>query len=528
MLRLAQRWEKTDNADDRDRAKSLRAALALIEQKGVENLFKDMVKGLGTKNPNSQELKNLLGNDTKLIAALQEILSTLETEDEAERIRKQIKELEEAIKAITEVNESRRSTAPETRTRCSDPNNVAKEQGQIAKETQDIANRLDKNNKGNPNAGAQKNDDRAEAKPESKPGESSPEAKPETQENKAANKPDGASAPMAGMGEPKPTPMDAGMSSDKPSPMGGMPAGDQKPMSGKPMDPAADQKPMSGNPKAEGDNKGDQKRSSGQKGGDGKPMTGKPDMPMSGSPSSSKPSSGQPSSGQPSSGQPAVGNRAAASPRRRTRPSRTCKKPCRSRRRAQEDIEQNKRNDGSKKQDAGNPGSSNGHQGTRKAPQAAPRKGTGQAAGQPRRARRPHAPHADRGQGRDRRASTRRVVARTSNQKTTAEIQKSQAEADKEEPRSSPRPRRPQADGGRRLGGRVRRACSRGEGATWKRPEAPQRGPRRRGQTQHIEQDIIDQLKMMKEALKKAKQDLENQQSKPRSRKTAGQAATRS
>ena len=94
---------------------------------------------------------------------------------------------------------------------------------------------------------------------------------------------------------------------DKPSPMGGMPAGDQKPMSGKPMDPAADQKPMSGNPKAEGDNKGDQKPSSGQKGGDGKPMTGKSDIPMSGSPSSSKPSSGQPSSGQPSSGQPSSG-----------------------------------------------------------------------------------------------------------------------------------------------------------------------------------------------------------------------------
>ena len=34
-------------------------------------------------------------------------------------------------------------------------------------------------------------------------------------------------------------------------------------------------------------------------------------------------------------------------------------------------------------------------------------------------------------------------------------------------------------------------------------------------QTQVIEEDIIEQLKMMKEALKKAKQDLENQQSKP-------------
>src|SRR5437867_11543923 len=47
VLRLAQRWEKSDNLDDRDRAKSLRGALELIEKKGVENLFKDLVKGLG-------------------------------------------------------------------------------------------------------------------------------------------------------------------------------------------------------------------------------------------------------------------------------------------------------------------------------------------------------------------------------------------------------------------------------------------------------------------------------------------------
>src|SRR5262245_36455309 len=50
MLRLAQRWEKSDSPDDRDRAKTLRSALTLIEQKGVENLFKDLVKGLGTKS----------------------------------------------------------------------------------------------------------------------------------------------------------------------------------------------------------------------------------------------------------------------------------------------------------------------------------------------------------------------------------------------------------------------------------------------------------------------------------------------
>src|SRR5262245_49649887 len=87
MLRLAQRWEKSDNPDDRDRAKSLRAGLELIEKKGVENLFKDLVKGLGAKNPNSSDFNTLLGKDAKLIGALQEILAVLETEDETERVR---------------------------------------------------------------------------------------------------------------------------------------------------------------------------------------------------------------------------------------------------------------------------------------------------------------------------------------------------------------------------------------------------------------------------------------------------------
>jgi hypothetical protein len=41
-------------------------------------------------------------------------------------------------------------------------------------------------------------------------------------------------------------------------------------------------------------------------------------------------------------------------------------------------------------------------------------------------------------------------------------------------------------------------------------------------QTQDIEQDIIDQLTMMKEALKKAKQDLQNQQSKPSDANSSG------
>src|SRR5690348_10079511 len=43
VLKLAQKWEKSDNPDDKSRAKTLRAALKLAEERGVENLFRDLL-----------------------------------------------------------------------------------------------------------------------------------------------------------------------------------------------------------------------------------------------------------------------------------------------------------------------------------------------------------------------------------------------------------------------------------------------------------------------------------------------------
>ena len=110
-------------------------------------------RGLATKNPNSGDFNTLLGKDAKLIAALQEILAVLETEDETERIRRQIKEIKEAIKAIKEVKRDQEITRARTENPKSDTNKISKQQGDLAKDTQDIANKLGgKDNKGNPNA----------------------------------------------------------------------------------------------------------------------------------------------------------------------------------------------------------------------------------------------------------------------------------------------------------------------------------------------------------------------------------------
>src|SRR5688500_3234649 len=51
LLALAQRWEKSDNPDERDRAKSLRAALTIAAEKGVDRLFEELKQGLSNPNP---------------------------------------------------------------------------------------------------------------------------------------------------------------------------------------------------------------------------------------------------------------------------------------------------------------------------------------------------------------------------------------------------------------------------------------------------------------------------------------------
>src|SRR5881227_2659261 len=83
LLELAQRWEKSDNPEDRERAKTIRTALKIAEERGVKNLFQDLVAGLANPNQTGDKVNRLLVEDAKLVAALRDILRTLQTEDEA-------------------------------------------------------------------------------------------------------------------------------------------------------------------------------------------------------------------------------------------------------------------------------------------------------------------------------------------------------------------------------------------------------------------------------------------------------------
>ncbi|MFM8272768.1 MAG: hypothetical protein ACKODX_10605, partial [Gemmata sp.] len=157
VLRLAQRWEKSDSSEDKDRAKSLRAVLKLAEERGVEKLFKELIEGLNAKSLGGSDFETLLGKDKKLIDALTEILKILETEDDSARVREEIRKLEEAIKAIRDIKTKQENLLARTFNPKSDADKLAKDQNLLSKATQDLANALAKaanpNDKGQPNAG---------------------------------------------------------------------------------------------------------------------------------------------------------------------------------------------------------------------------------------------------------------------------------------------------------------------------------------------------------------------------------------
>jgi hypothetical protein len=152
VLRLAQRWEKSDNAEDKDRAKSLRAVLKIIEEKGVEKTFNELIEGLGKKTPTGGDFNTLLGKDKKLMEALEQILEVLNTESELDRLKKEIADLKKAIEAIQKLKREQENLRARTDIGKGDPDKLAKDQKDLAKETQRTADALDKKNQ-DPKAG---------------------------------------------------------------------------------------------------------------------------------------------------------------------------------------------------------------------------------------------------------------------------------------------------------------------------------------------------------------------------------------
>jgi hypothetical protein len=510
LLSLAQKWEKSDNPDEKARAKSLRAALKLGEEKGVENLFRGVLASVQGAKAGPQ-FDDLFAKDATLLRALEEILETLETEDESDRIRREILELKDFIKEATRIKREQENLLARTGLPKSDATKLAKDQGNLAKETQGLANKLGKNDpkSGEPKPGAaQPKDGMGEPKPGGKDGDNA--AEPKTGGEPKPGDPKMGDPKMGdpkGGGDPKTGDPKAGGERPMGDPKMGDPKGGGDPKMGEPKGGM----PMGGEPKApgekksQGDGKGDSKGSPKEGGGDAKPGPPSPGMPMGGMPPPPSPGGAKPP---PSGAQPPPG---APRPPNPNNPNdearRNLEDAVPPQDQAKNDLNKNDRDNASKKEDEAIKALDRAlAELEKRLQQLREKEMLKKLEDLERRVTRMLQAQIEVYE------ATKQIdltVTKNKGQKTTADIQKSGVEAEKEGGIA--------ADAGkalRLLEGEGKAVVFAGVlGEVQKDMIAIQKqlnGANTGADTQLVEEQVIEQLRLMKEALKKAQNDLKN------------------
>ena len=144
LLSLAQKLEKSDRIEDKDKAKALRKAIDLADKEGVDNKFTTLFRTL-TKSanlPSISDINNAKNQNDELIKVLREILDILQSDDELARIKAEKEFLE---KLLADLNNLIRGTAiQQSRTDSGrgDPKQLAKDQDKLAKQADALATKM--------------------------------------------------------------------------------------------------------------------------------------------------------------------------------------------------------------------------------------------------------------------------------------------------------------------------------------------------------------------------------------------------
>src|SRR2546421_540249 len=92
-----------------------------------------LASGLTAQPPQTGDKVNrLLVEDAKLVAALRDILRTLQTEDEATKLKREILELEALKKEVERIKRAEENIRARTEQQKGDPNKIAKDQNDLA------------------------------------------------------------------------------------------------------------------------------------------------------------------------------------------------------------------------------------------------------------------------------------------------------------------------------------------------------------------------------------------------------------
>jgi hypothetical protein len=278
LLTLAQRYEKSSKAEDREKAIVLRQAIDLASKEGIDNQFNKLVVTLTASGISLQDINAAIGQNEQLTKTLREMIDILLTDNQTAKLKEEQRRLQDLLKKLDKILREQKLERSKTESGRQDGDQLAKSQGKVTEDTKKLSKDM-----GN---GKDAKDAKGDTKGEGKDGKPKTQGKDDTKEAKGDPK---SGEPKAG--DPKAGDPKSGKPGDGEA-KGGDPKegkGEDKPKpAGEPKDPKEKKPTDPGEEKAKPEGKGEPKPGDGDGESKGKP----------------KPGDGKPSQGQPPQGQP--------------------------------------------------------------------------------------------------------------------------------------------------------------------------------------------------------------------------------
>jgi hypothetical protein len=143
LLRLAQKLQRSDKAEDQERAKVIFAAIDLAAKENVEEQFRRLMGGMTKAGGNVAAVNDLLKDDAQLTKTLQEILTILMTDDETARVKAEIAKLEAFLKEAKDLKRRQEILRALNEAQKQSAEKLSKSQRDLALQTKDLADRMD-------------------------------------------------------------------------------------------------------------------------------------------------------------------------------------------------------------------------------------------------------------------------------------------------------------------------------------------------------------------------------------------------
>ena len=140
LLRLAQRLENSPKAEDRDKAQALKNALKSASEQGIEVKFTTLILALKTSNAfkNIDTLQGVLTQNQEIRDDLRKLIDVLLKDDRESALRKEREEVQKLLEKLKEVIEKQERVQANTELGKLGKTDIAKAQNKVTKETKDL------------------------------------------------------------------------------------------------------------------------------------------------------------------------------------------------------------------------------------------------------------------------------------------------------------------------------------------------------------------------------------------------------